>query len=207
MDFCPPDEYTSPVMSAPVINRIAAALAARSPQMLEAPGFKQAAVLVPIQPRVDGAHLILTQRTETLNSHRGQVAFPGGKIEPRDAGAEAAALRESHEEIGLAPEDVRVLGQLDQVTAASDFLVTPFVGVLPYPYEFRLNPQETAALFSVPLDALIAEGCFKAEPRRFPPERSDPIYHFYFEEWDIWGATARIILQLLELSYGYRIEK
>jgi len=207
MDFCLPFEYNFSAMSAPVINRIAAALAARSPQVLEAPGFKQAAVLVPIQQRVDAAYLVLTQRTEMLNSHRGQVAFPGGKIEPRDAGAEAAALRESHEEIGLAPDDVRVLGQLDQVTAASDYLVTPFVGVLPYPYEFRLNPHETAALFSVPLDALIAEGCFKAEPRLFPPERRDPIYHFYYEGWDIWGATARIILQLLELSYGYRIEK
>ncbi len=194
-------------MSDQVVHRISAALAARSPRALEAVGFKEAAVLVPIQQRGDGAHLVLTQRTETLNSHRGQVAFPGGKIEPRDAGAEAAALRESHEEIGLLPEDVRVLGQLDQVTAASDYLVTPFVGVLPYPYEFRLNPRETAALFSVPLDALIAEGCFRAEPRRFPPERRDPIYHFYYQGWDIWGATARIILQLLELSYGYRIEK
>src|SRR5690348_11056597 len=119
MDFCLPFEYNFSAMSAPVINRIAAALAARSPQVLEAPGFKQAAVLVPIQQRVDAAYLVLTQRTEMLNSHRGQVAFPGGKIEPRDAGAEAAALRESHEEIGLAPDDVRVLGQLDQVTAAS----------------------------------------------------------------------------------------
>jgi 8-oxo-dGTP pyrophosphatase MutT (NUDIX family) len=207
MDFSLTVEYTSSVMSAPVINRIAAALAARSPRTLEAPGFKEAAVLVPIQQKDDSAHLVLTQRTETLNSHRGQVAFPGGKIETRDAGAEAAALRESHEEIGLAPADVRVLGQLDQVTAASDYLVTPFVGVLPYPYEFRLNPHETAALFSVPLDALIAEGCFKAEPRRFPPDRRDPIYHFYYEGWDIWGATARIILQLLELAYGYAIEK
>ncbi|HEY1266600.1 MAG TPA: CoA pyrophosphatase [Candidatus Binatia bacterium] len=207
MDFSLTVEYTFTVMNAPIIDRIAAALAARSPQTLEAPGFKEAAVLVPIQQKDESAHLVLTQRTETLNSHRGQVAFPGGKIEPLDASAETAALRESHEEIGVAPEHVRVLGQLDQVTAASDYLVTPFVGVLPYPYEFRLNPHETAALFSVPLDALIAEGCFKAEPRRFPPERRDPIYHFYYEGWDIWGATARIILQLLELSYGYRIQK
>jgi hypothetical protein len=93
------------------------------------------------------------------------------------------------------------------VTAASDFVVTPFVGLLPYPYEFHLNPAETAALFSVPLAALLAEGCLKIEPRLYPPERRDPIYHFYFEGWDIWGATARIILQLLELAYGYRIEK
>lgn len=190
-----------------LLDKIAFALAERVPQTLNIAGFKQAAVLVPIQEKEDGEHLVLTQRTETVNSHRGQVAFPGGKIEPHDATAEAAALRESHEEIGITVGDVRVLGQLDQIMASSGYVVTPIVGIVPSPYDFRLNPAETAALFSVPLGALLAEGCFKIEPRPYPSERSDPIYHFYYEGWDIWGATARIILQLLEFAYGYRIER
>ena len=190
-----------------LVDKIAAVLAARVPQTIDAAGWKQAAVLVPIQEKAGEEHLILTQRTETVNSHRGQIAFPGGKIEPEDPSPQAAALRETHEEIGIAPGDVRVLGQLDQITASSGFAVTPIVGIVPTRYDFRLNPRETAALFSVPLSALVAEGCLIIEPRLYPPERRDPIYHFYYEGWDIWGATARIILQLLEVSYGFKVEK
>jgi 8-oxo-dGTP pyrophosphatase MutT (NUDIX family) len=190
-----------------LLDKIALALAARVPRVVDAGKFKKAAVLVPLQETPDGEHVVLTQRTETVNSHRGQVAFPGGKIEPDDANAEAAALRESHEEIGLVAADVRILGQLDQIVSSSGYVVTPFVGLVPSPYDFRLNPAETAALFSVPLSALAADGCLHIEPRLYPPERRDPIYHFYYEDWDIWGATARIILQLLELAYGYRVEK
>jgi len=131
-------------------DRIGRILQTRAPGFLSGDYTKPAAVLVPIQEREDGEHLVLTLRTELLNSHRGQVAFPGGQIDPRDAGPLAAALRESEEEIGLAPADVRVLGQLDQVTAAANYLVTPFVGFIPHPYEFRLNELETAAVFSVP---------------------------------------------------------
>jgi 8-oxo-dGTP pyrophosphatase MutT (NUDIX family) len=190
-----------------LVDKIAFALSARAPKILEASGLKRAAVLVPIQQTGDGEHLVLTRRTETLNSHSGQVAFPGGKIEASDASALEAALRESHEEVGIAPHDVRVIGQLDPITASSGYVVTPFVGVVPHPYEFNLNAAEASALFTVPLEAFLAEGCFKIEPRLYPPERRDPIYHFYYREWDIWGATARIILQLLEFAYGFRIDQ
>ncbi|HEY3306336.1 MAG TPA: CoA pyrophosphatase [Candidatus Binatia bacterium] len=186
------------------VNKIIAALNSRAPQTLGVAGFKLAAVLVPIQQKPDGDHLVLTQRAELLNSHGGQIAFPGGRIDPCDSGPLAAALRESEEEIGLKPVDVRVLGELDQVTAASDYLITPFVGVVPHPYDFRLNEAEARAVFSVPISALLQTGCFKVEPRLSPPDRPYPIYHFYCQGWDIWGATARIILQLLELAYGFK---
>ncbi len=185
------------------VEKISAILQNRTPRMLSGEKFKAAAVLVPIQERADGDYLVLTRRAEMLNSHQGQVAFPGGRIDPRDSSALAAALRESQEEIGIDPDHVRVLGQLDQVTAASNYLVTPFVGLIPHPYEFRLNPSETAAVFSVPVAALLQPGCFKVEPRFYPPHRRDPIYHFYYQGWDIWGATARIIIQFLELAYGF----
>lgn len=190
-----------------MVDKIFSALLARAPQTLDAPGSKQAAVLVPIQDRSDGAHLVLTQRAEMLNSHAGQIAFPGGRIEPLDASPLAAALRESHEEIGLDPAAVRVLGQLDQVTASSDYLITPFIGVVPDPYDFRLNPAEAAAVFSVPVAGLLEEGCLKIEPRPHRSGRRDPVYHFYYQDRDIWGATARIILQVLELAYGFRPDK
>jgi 8-oxo-dGTP pyrophosphatase MutT (NUDIX family) len=185
------------------INKIIEALSARMPQTLEIGEFKLAAVLVPIQQKSDGDHLVLTQRAEGLNSHGGQIAFPGGRIDPSDSRPLAAALRESEEEIGLKPGAVRVLGALDQVTAASDYLITPYVGVISHLYDFRLNLAEATEVFSVPVSALLQPGCFKVEPRLYPPERPYPIYHFYCQGRDIWGATARIIMQLLEIAYGF----
>lgn len=190
-----------------IADKIFAVLQSRRPRVLQEPSFKPAAVLVPIQERAAGDYLVLTQRAEMLNSHRGQVAFPGGRVDALDSGPLAAALRESHEEIGIAPGHVRVLGQLDQVTAAANYVVTPFVGLIPAQYEFRLNLSETAAVFAVPISALLEPGCFKGEPRPFGSIRRGPIYHFYYGAWDIWGATARIIMQLLELVYDFEIKE
>ncbi|MCZ6451986.1 MAG: CoA pyrophosphatase [Deltaproteobacteria bacterium] len=179
-------------------------LQSRTPKTLSGKHFRPAAVLVPIQERSDGDYLVLTQRAEMLNSHSGQVAFPGGKIDLQDRGPLEAALRESQEEIGIDPSHVRILGQLDQVTAASNFLVTPFVGLIPSPYEFSLNQNETTAVFSVPVSVLMDPRSLWVDTTRYPGW--DPIYHFQYQEWDIWGATARIVKQLLELVYGFQAQ-
>lgn len=190
-----------------IADKLITALRSRAPRTLGEEHMRPAAVLVPIQERADGDYLVLTQRTETVNSHKGQVAFPGGRIDSHDSGALAAALRESHEEIGIEPRHVRILGQLDQVTAGYNYVVTPFVGVIPFPYEFRLNPAETTAVFSVPISALLEPGCFRAESRSYSSSRPGPIYHFHYQSWDIWGATARIISQLLEIAYGFETQR
>ena len=187
-------------MAADKITRV---LQSRVPRLLAGEWFRPAAVLVPIQEREDGDYLVLTQRTEMVNSHKGQIAFPGGGVDPADSGPLAAALRESYEEVGIDPGDVRILGQLDQVTAGANYLVTPFVGLIPSPYEFRLNPAEATAVFSVPISALLDPACFRVDERLYG--RHGPIYHFRYERWDIWGATARIITQLLELVYGFEV--
>ena len=190
-------------LKAMIAERIMNVLSSREAKDLTHLSYKLAAVLMPIQEREDGDHLVLTKRAEDLNHHRGQVAFPGGRVDPADADELGAALRESHEEIGIDPADVRILGRLDQVTAAYDFVVTPFIGVIPPQCEFRRNPIETAAVFSVPIAALL-------EPQRVTiadhlSSHGEPVYHFYYEGWDIWGATARMIVQFLELIYDYRI--
>jgi 8-oxo-dGTP pyrophosphatase MutT (NUDIX family) len=187
-------------------SEIEAILRAREPQRLAGDFFRPAAVLVPVQERPDGDYLVLTQRADHLNHHRGQIAFPGGKIDPADGGPLEAALREAYEEIGIRPGDVRVLGQLDQVTAAANFVITPFVGSVPHPYAFRLNPAEVVEVFSVPVAALLDQGQFSVEPRSFPSGKPGPIYHFRYEGRDIWGATARIVKQFLELVYGFRAD-
>jgi 8-oxo-dGTP pyrophosphatase MutT (NUDIX family) len=187
-----------------VSDKIATILKSRIPQNIVGPRYKPAAVLMPIQEREDGDYLVLTKRAEDLNHHRGQVAFPGGRVDVNDRGELESALRESHEEIGIDPSHVRVLGRLDQVTAAADFVVTPFVGIIPAVYEFHLNPIETAAVVSVPIAALMEPQAVKVAD--YLSSHGEPVYHFYFNGWDIWGATARIIVQFLDLVYGYQIK-
>ena len=177
-------------------------LRTRTPKAIAGDDFRLASVLAPIQERPDGDYLILTLRSKNLSSHSGQVAFPGGSVDPGDDGAVAAALRETQEEIGVDPGHVRIVGQLDQVFAGYNFLVTPFVGLIPHPYEFHPDPRETAAVFAVPVAALLKQDALTLDHRL--SRRSEPIYHFQYQEWDIWGATARMVKQLLELVYDYR---
>jgi 8-oxo-dGTP pyrophosphatase MutT (NUDIX family) len=145
-------------------------------------------------------HVLYTRRTESVDSHRGQVSFPGGRIEEQDAGPEQAALREAREEIGLAPESVEVLGRLDSLLTVTQFLVTPVVGLIPWPTTFHLNSVEVATTFGVGLDWLSDPDNLEVRLRRpLVPGPSVPVYYYRpFQDEVIWGATARITLDLLE---------
>jgi 8-oxo-dGTP pyrophosphatase MutT (NUDIX family) len=186
-------------------EKIALALSSRAPRTISGDGYKPAAVLLPVQERSDGDYLVLTRRADHLNHHSGQIAFPGGRVDAADAGEIDAALRESHEEIGLHPRDVRVLGRLDQIDAAYGYRVTPFVGAIPSHYEFCLNPAETAAVDSVSIDALLAPANFVVDDKLSP--RGHPSYHFYVNGWDVWGVTARILVQFLEIVYDFKVKR
>lgn len=186
-------------------NRIANALKSHLPRTISGDGFKPAAVLIPIQERNGGDYLVLTKRADHLNHHSGQIAFPGGRVDDTDADEMDAALRESHEEIGIDPRDVLILGKLDQIDAAYGYRVTPFVGVIPAHYEFRLNPAETAEVCSVPIAALLEPTNFVVND--FLSPRGQPSYHFYVNGWDVWGVTARIVVQFLELAYDFKVRR
>jgi 8-oxo-dGTP pyrophosphatase MutT (NUDIX family) len=159
-----------------------------------------AAVLVPLYQDEDRWHVLFTRRTENVDSHRGQVSFPGGRIEEYDSGPEAAALREAQEEIGLAPKDVVLLGRLDSLLTVTQFLVTPVVGVIPWPYSFHLNGEEVATAFGVDLDWLVDPSNLEIRQRQpLVPGRAVPVYYFRpYKDEVIWGATARITLDLLD---------
>ena len=158
---------------------------------------KCAAVLVPLAS-VDGEwHLLYTRRTDRVESHKGQVSFPGGACDEGETTPEQTALREAHEEVGILPQDVRVLGRLTNMITITHFRVTPVVGVVPWPYVFRVGNDEVARVFTIPLEWL-------AEPRNrweFPfPERKRALiaYHPYDGEL-LWGATARMTVDFLNL--------
>jgi 8-oxo-dGTP pyrophosphatase MutT (NUDIX family) len=165
-------------------------------------GLKPAAVIVPIQEVAGKHYLTLIERAATLRSHAGEIAFPGGNVTAEDQGALAAALREFQEEIGVAPETVETIGQLDQIVVGSRYVVTPFVGMMMSLLNANPNKEEVSSVVSVPVSALLEDGCFSAELRT--NGRPGVIYHFRYRNFDIWGATARILKQLLEVAYGFR---
>jgi 8-oxo-dGTP pyrophosphatase MutT (NUDIX family) len=158
-----------------------------------------AAVLLPLFKKEGEYHLLLTKRTETLEYHKGQICFPGGSQHANDGDLKSTALRETFEEIGVCIEDVEILGELDRMsTISSNFLVTPFVGIIPYPYKFNVNKDEIDELVEVPLSALAGKANYREESYMI-----NGIAHtgsiFEYQSKIIWGATARMIKQFLEL--------
>jgi 8-oxo-dGTP pyrophosphatase MutT (NUDIX family) len=162
---------------------------------------RRAAVLVPLYAEDGTYQILLAKRTEHLQVHQGQIAFPGGTWHPGDANPIATALREAHEEVGIRPEDVDVLGELDDTsTATSNFLITPVVGVIPPSYPFHIEKEEVAELLTLSLEVL-------RDPQAFQEEMWDRdgrmVRVFVRREGSeiIWGATARILLHLGEILF------
>jgi 8-oxo-dGTP pyrophosphatase MutT (NUDIX family) len=164
------------------------------------PPHRPAAVLVPVRPTTDGLAVMLTQRAAHLRSHSGQIAFPGGKIDEGDLGPAEAALREAHEEIGLSPTAVRVLGYLDPYLSATGFMVTPVVGLVESEARLRINPNEVAELFEVPLDILMDPDGHVVGSRPWKG-RTRYYYSITVGERLIWGVTAGIVHNLYERLY------
>ncbi len=143
--------------------------------------------------------VVLTLRSAELRAHGGQWSFPGGRIDEGDRDAVAAALRESHEEIGVDPAAVEVLGLLHDVPTSTGFLVTPVVGWLdPAPAAFRPNPAEVTEVWEAPLSLLVDPSVTHVELHG----TSRPIYSYSIEERTVWGATARILVELSALLGG-----
>ncbi len=153
-----------------------------------------AAVLVAVTDRSDPG-VILTQRTETLRKHAGQIAFPGGRIDTGDSGAIEAALREAEEEIALPPSAVTIIGETDPYRTITGFQVTPVVGVVPPDLALRANDAEVAAVFEVPLSFLL-EPTNHLEQAVEWQGRERHYYEITYGERRIWGATAAMIVNL-----------
>ena len=152
---------------------------------------RDAAVLIPVVGGND-PQLIFTVRTENLPSHKGQISFPGGSIDPDDRSPEAAALREAEEEIGLDPASVTLLGKLDALhTFVSGYVVTPVVGWLDAYPELRPNPAEVAQVLRVPVSDLVED--IRSEPGFTHAGQTFPTEAWIWNDHVIWGVTARII--------------
>ena len=158
--------------------------------------LKCAAVLLPLMYYQNEWHILYTRRTDRVESHKGQVSFPGGACDEGETTPEQTALREADEEIGMNPADVKVLGRLSRLITISSFRVSPIVGVIPWPYAFRVAGVEVARVFTIPLLWLANRNNYW-EFSLQESERSLIAYHPYDGEL-LWGATARMTVSFLK---------
>lgn len=184
-----------------LLDRLERALAARSFKTTDGGSLTPASVLVPLFLKHGAVHVLYGVRTQDVERHKGEVSFPGGLRDGSDYDLRATALREAWEEVGIREDDVRVLGRLDDIWLHTGFVVSSFVGVVPYPYQFTPNPREVAEVLEVPLAHLLSPANQRQEVVRVDG-RPVKMYSYAYGRYLIYGATAWITGQLLELARG-----
>jgi len=171
-------------------------LAQREKERIVAPGRTPAAVLVPIYDRDGQYHILFIKRTEWVAKHRGEISFPGGTYEERDGTLLNTALRETAEEINLKPDDVEILGELDdEVSVKTNYIITPFLASIPWPYELEVDGRETEAIIEAPIRSLMDIGYSRQELKG---SQMETVYYYNYQGRVIWGATARILNKFLD---------
>ena len=163
-----------------------------------------AAVLAPVIDRDGRPYVIFTKRADHLGDHPGQMAFPGGGREPSDESLEATATREAHEEIDLRPEEVDVVGRLDDITTVTGYAIRPFVARVP-DRTYTADEQEVAEIVPLAVEDLTARENYESERREHPEYGDIRLHFFHVDGYTVWGATGRMLVQLLELAADWRM--
>ena len=184
-----------------VIEALRSRMSAYSPRLLDT-GFRRAAVLIPVYELDGEAYVVFTKRTDRVDKHKGEISFPGGAQDRTDVDLTTTALRESAEEIGLLPEHVEVIGQVDDLVTVSDFHVSAYVGVIDpavMPYQWRAQESEVAEIIEAPVSHLLDRANLVEVPRLRDGEMV-LLEGFRFGEHVIWGATARMLRNFLDVA-------
>jgi len=190
----------SPRFDAGGLARLRTLLAARPAIEIDAPENRRAAVLLPIVRDDDGTYsLVFSRRAETLAAHSGQIAFPGGSVEPGES-LEDAVKRETEEEVGIPRASVELIGRLDDLITNSGFLVAPYCGVIHERVEYVMQQSEVAEVFEVPIDALLDEKQPEVRYVAFR-QRRYPAYFYCHGDYEIWGLTGRIVKSFLDVVW------
>ena len=180
-------------------QRLRQALSLRQKRHVVAASRVSAAVLLPIYYKQGQYYILFTKRTETVKEHKGEISFPGGAYQGGDGTLVNTALRECAEEIGLMADEIEVLGELDDiVTVTSSYIVSPFVGFIPWPHALKVDQREAEEIIEVPASALLDKGCLREETKIIDGE-AVTLYFYHYQGRVIWGATARILNQFLNI--------
>jgi len=195
MVICLGDQITVNIIK--MKEKLKQILSQRKKQRIVDPKRVSAAVLVPVYEKEGQYHILFIKRTEWVEKHKGEISFPGGVYEEHDGTLLNTALRESAEEINLMPDDVEVLGELDDVVSVkTNYRITPFLAFIPWPYEFKVDGRETEEIIEAPITALMNIGRSRQELRG---GRTVTVYHYNYQGRVIWGATARILAKFLDI--------
>lgn len=182
-----------------VLDRVRMLLSDRSGKKIANLDLRPSAVLLLIYPK-DGSYSVLfNKRSDTVEFNKGEICFPGGARDPEDADLRATALREADEEMGVHPEDVTVFGELDEAPVRSGFVIQPFVATIPYPYPFKVSSHEVAAVLEIPFSVLYDKATWREEARISQDGYFTKTVAYAYDSHLIYGATAHILTQLLEL--------
>jgi len=185
-----------------MMQRLKETLAQRQKHHLVDPRLTPSAVLIPLYQKQGRYYIVFIRRTESVKTHKGQISFPGGARDANDRTLLHTAIRESREEIGLRTKDIEVIGEMDdEITTTSNYIVTPFVAMIPWPYRFTKNKDEVAEMIEVPINMLLEKGHLKANTETLDG-RPIESYTYYYQGKVIWGATARILKKLLDIIKG-----
>ena len=183
----------------PVKIKLKRLLENREKSIIEDASRTSSAVLIPLYKDRGIYHIVFIKRTETVKEHKGQISFPGGAREKEDKSLLDTALRESWEEIGLDIKDVEIIGEMDdEITTTSNFIVTPYIGVLSWPYNFVMNADEVDDVICVPVPALLEKGCQRPDTEVLNGVKVESCAYHYRGKV-IWGATARILSKFLDM--------
>jgi 8-oxo-dGTP pyrophosphatase MutT (NUDIX family) len=195
----PAPDTQPPRFDTSALTRLRKILGARPAIEIDAPHLKRAAVLIPLVPNDRGWSLLFSLRSVNLAAHSGQISFPGGGVEPGED-LEAAAIREAHEEVGIAAERVEMIGRLDDLVTHSGFLVAPFAAVIDQRVDYVLQSSEVDEVFEVPIEALLSPQQAEVRYVTFRNKRY-PAYYYRYERHEIWGLTGRILKHFLDFVW------
>ena len=171
-------------------------LSVKDRKQISVEGYHSAGVLVPIIVNSEGSELLFTKRTEQVETHKGQVSFPGGMADSRDVDIVHTALREAWEEVGIPASFITVIGMLDDLPTPTGFVITPVVGIINNMPPLAPNPDEVAEVFHVPLSFFATPSAGRSEPREFRGKYHE-VWFYEHEGHTIWGVTAIIVRSLL----------
>jgi 8-oxo-dGTP pyrophosphatase MutT (NUDIX family) len=180
-------------------------LSKRKRLVLNGEQLRHSAVLVPLLAINETYHILFIRRSQQVEHHKGEISFPGGVCEKGDNSFESTALREAFEEVGIQPQDVVILGMVDDMeTVSTRYRVTPVIGVIPYPYSFTLSDKEVDEILTVPVSQLLDGNNGKEESILREGKRyTSSVYRY--RDYLIWGATARILKNFLALWKTVRL--